>query len=106
MARGGRDPRRAPVAVLALRRAAGAVAEPRSARLSLLFANSFGAIATAYALTGSSLNIVPILLYAQIRGDVLHNHNLGYALALGMIVITGALQRHLYLAPHPRRDGG
>jgi putative spermidine/putrescine transport system permease protein len=28
----------------------------------LLFANSFGAIATAYALTGSSLNIVTILL--------------------------------------------
>ena len=56
----------------------------------LLFANAFGAIATAYGLTGSSLNIVPILLYAQIRGDVLHNPNLGYALALGMIVITAA----------------
>ncbi|PLP57067.1 acriflavin resistance protein [Mesorhizobium loti] len=55
----------------------------------LLFANSFGAIATAYALTGSSLNIVPIVLYAQIRGDVLHNANLGYAIAFGMIFITG-----------------
>jgi putative spermidine/putrescine transport system permease protein len=55
----------------------------------LLFANAFGAVATAYALTGSSLNIVTILLYAQIRGDVLHNQNLGYALALGMIVVTG-----------------
>jgi len=55
----------------------------------LLFANSFGAVATAYALTGSSLNIVTILLYAQIRGDVLHDQNLGHALALGMIVITG-----------------
>ena len=55
----------------------------------LLFANAFGAVATAYALTGSFLNIVPILLFAQIRGDVLHNPNLGYALALGMIVITG-----------------
>ncbi|CAN7334913.1 ABC transporter permease subunit [Rhizobium rhizogenes] len=55
----------------------------------LLFANAFGAIATAIALTGSSLNIVPIQLYAQIRGDVLHNANLGYAMALGMIVITG-----------------
>ncbi|RUU09337.1 acriflavin resistance protein [Mesorhizobium sp. M7A.T.Ca.TU.009.01.3.2] len=55
----------------------------------LLFANAFGAIATAYALTGSSLNIVPILLYAQIRGDVLHNPHLGYAIAFGMIVITG-----------------
>lgn len=55
----------------------------------LLFANAFGAIATAYAFTGSSLNIVPIKLYAQMRGDVLHNPNLGYALAFGMIVITG-----------------
>jgi putative spermidine/putrescine transport system permease protein len=55
----------------------------------LLFANAFGAVATAYALTGSSLNIVTILLYAQIRGDVLHDQNLGYALALGMIFITG-----------------
>ncbi len=55
----------------------------------LLFANSFGAVATAYGLTGSSLNIVTILLFAQIRGDVLHNENLGYALALGMVLITG-----------------
>ena len=57
--------------------------------LALLFANAFGAVATAIALTGSSLNIVPILLYAQIRGDVLGNPHLGYALAFGMIVITG-----------------
>jgi putative spermidine/putrescine transport system permease protein len=55
----------------------------------LLFANAFGAVATAYALTGSSLNIVTILLYAQIRGDVLHDPNLGYALALGMILLMG-----------------
>jgi putative spermidine/putrescine transport system permease protein len=55
----------------------------------LLFANAFGAVATAYALTGSALNIVTILLYAQIRGDVLHDQNLGYALALGMMLITG-----------------
>ncbi|RUW44711.1 MULTISPECIES: ABC transporter permease subunit [unclassified Mesorhizobium] len=55
----------------------------------LLFANAFGAIATAYALTGSSLNIIPIVLYAQIRGDVLHNAHLGYAIAFGMIFITG-----------------
>jgi len=55
----------------------------------LLFANAFGAVATAYALTGSSLNIVTILLYAQIRGDVLNDPHLGYALALGMVVVTG-----------------
>ena len=62
----------------------------------LLFANAFGAIATAYALTGSSLNIVTILLYAQIRGDVLHNQNLGYAIALGMVLIT-ALSNLAYI---------
>lgn len=56
---------------------------------ALLFANSFGAVATAIALTGSSLSIVPIMLFAQIRGDVLGNPHLGYALAFGMIVITG-----------------
>jgi putative spermidine/putrescine transport system permease protein len=55
----------------------------------LLFANAFGAVATAYGLTGSSLNIVTILLFAQIRGDVLHDPHLGYALAFGMILITG-----------------
>ena len=53
----------------------------------LLFGNAFGAYATAYALTGGTLNLVPILIGAQMRGDVLNNPNLGYALALGMIVI-------------------
>lgn len=71
--------------------------------LSLLFANAFGAIATAYALTGSSLNIVPILLYAQIRGDVLHNPGLGAALALGMIVIT-ALANVIYIVVRTRAE--
>jgi putative spermidine/putrescine transport system permease protein len=69
----------------------------------LLFANAFGAIATAYALTGSFLNIVPILLYAQIRGDVLHDPNLGYALALGMLTITG-LSNLAYLYLRSRSD--
>jgi len=54
----------------------------------LLFANAFGAVATAYALTGSSLPIIPIQLMAQIRGDVLNNPSLGYAIAFGMVVIT------------------
>jgi putative spermidine/putrescine transport system permease protein len=56
---------------------------------ALLFANAFGAVATAMALTGSSLSIVPIILFAQIRGDVLQDPHLGYAVAFGMIVITG-----------------
>jgi putative spermidine/putrescine transport system permease protein len=71
--------------------------------LSLLFANAFGAIATAYALTGSSLNIVPILLYAQIRGDALQNPGLGAALALGMIVIT-ATANIIYLVIAARAE--
>jgi putative spermidine/putrescine transport system permease protein len=71
--------------------------------LSLLFANAFGAIATAYALTGSSLNIVPILLYAQIRGDVLNDPGLGAALALGMIIIA-ALANVVYLVIRTRAE--
>ena len=71
--------------------------------LSLLFANAFGAIATAYALTGSSLNIVPILLYAQIRGDALQNPGLGAALAVGMILITG-LANVIYLIISSRAE--
>ena len=71
--------------------------------LSLLFANAFGAIATAYALTGSSLNIVPILLYAQIRGDVLNDPGLGAALALGMVIIA-ALANVVYLVIRTRAE--
>jgi putative spermidine/putrescine transport system permease protein len=56
---------------------------------ALLFANSFGAVATAFALAGPQLNIAPILLFSQIRGDVLGSPGLGYALATGMIAITG-----------------
>lgn len=70
----------------------GRPADPVSSILGttlLLFANAFGAIATAYSLTGSTFNIVPISSTPRSRGDVLHNPNLGYALALGMIVITG-----------------
>ncbi len=70
---------------------------------ALLFANAFGAVATAIALTGSSLNIVPIQLFAQIRGDVLGNPNLGYALAFGMIVITG-IANAIYIVLRARSE--
>lgn len=53
----------------------------------LLFGNSFGAYATAYALTGGALPLVSIQIGAQIRGDVLHNPPLGYAMAMGMVFI-------------------
>lgn len=71
--------------------------------LALLFANAFGAIATAYALTGYAVNIVPILLYAQIRGDVLHNEQLGAALALCMVLVV-ALAITAYLVLRARAE--
>lgn len=53
----------------------------------LLFGNAFGAYATAYALTGGRIGLVTIQIGAQIRGDVLHNPGLGYAMGFGMVVI-------------------
>jgi putative spermidine/putrescine transport system permease protein len=53
----------------------------------LLFGNAFGAYATALSLTGGMINLVTILIGSQIKGDVLHNVGLGYALALGMVVV-------------------
>jgi len=55
----------------------------------LLFGNSFGAQATAYQLTGGFIDIVTIAISRQMRGDVLFDPNLGYALAMGMVVIMG-----------------
>jgi len=55
----------------------------------LLFGSAFGAYATAFALTGGTLNLVTIVIGAQIRGDVLNDPHLGYALVLGMVVVMG-----------------
>ena len=53
----------------------------------LLFGNAFGAQATAYQLTGGTIPILAVKIGAQISGDVLHNVGLGYAMAMGMVVI-------------------
>ncbi len=53
----------------------------------LLFGNSFGAFATAQALTGGQINLVTIVIGSQLRGDVLGDAGLGYAMALGMVVV-------------------
>jgi putative spermidine/putrescine transport system permease protein len=55
----------------------------------LLFGNAFGAHATAYALTGGLFNLATLLIGQQISGDVLHNPGLGYAVAMGMVIIMG-----------------
>jgi len=53
----------------------------------LVFGNSFGAHATAYALTGGLFELATLLIGRQISGDVLHNPGLGYAVAMGMVFI-------------------
>ncbi|MGA2503143.1 MAG: ABC transporter permease subunit [Anaerolineales bacterium] len=53
----------------------------------LLFGNSFGAFATAQALTGGQINLVTIVIGSQLRGDVLGDPGIGYAMALGMVVV-------------------
>jgi putative spermidine/putrescine transport system permease protein len=47
--------------------------------------------------------VVPIVLFQQIRGNVLYNPNLGYALALGMVVIMG-VSNALYLLLRNRAE--
>lgn len=56
----------------------------------LLFGNAFGAHATAYALTGGLFNLATLLIGQQISGDVLHNPGLGYAVAMGMVMIMAS----------------
>ena len=64
----------------------------------LLFGNSFGAQATAYQLTGGTLNIVTLLISRQMRGDVLNNIGLGYAVAMGMVAImAGTILVYIWL---------
>jgi putative spermidine/putrescine transport system permease protein len=54
----------------------------------LLFGNAFGAWATAYALVGEGqLQVITVEIGAQIRGDVLYNPGLGFAMAIGMVVV-------------------
>ncbi len=53
----------------------------------LLFGNAFGAFATAQALTGGQINLVTIVIGSELRGDVLGNQGVGYALSLGMVVV-------------------
>lgn len=56
----------------------------------LLFGNAFGAHATAYALTGGLFNLATLLIGQQISGDVLNNPGLGYAVAMGMVIIMAS----------------
>ena len=67
------------------------------ATMILLFGNAFGAYATAYSLTGGFINLITIVIGSQIKGDVLLNVGLGYALAMGMVVIMGISMTLYYI---------
>ena len=57
------------------------------AAMMLLFANSFGAFATAFALAQGSINLVPILINFVVNGNVVVDFGLGNALSVGMIIV-------------------
>lgn len=57
------------------------------AALMLLFANAFGAFATAYALAQGNINLVTILISFAIAGNVSVDLGLGNALAVGMVLV-------------------
>ena len=62
----------------------------------LLFGNSFGAYATAYSLTGGFINLITIVIGSQIKGDILYNPGLGYALAVGMVIVMAVMMTIYY----------
>jgi putative spermidine/putrescine transport system permease protein len=59
------------------------------AGFTLLFANAFGAYATAYTLTGSRLSLVTLQIGFTITGEVLHDPGIGQAMAVLSLVIMG-----------------
>ena len=63
----------------------------------LLFGNAFGAYATAYSLTGGFINLITIVIGSQIKGDIYYNPGLGYALAVGMIIVMTVMMTIYYL---------
>jgi putative spermidine/putrescine transport system permease protein len=60
---------------------------PFISSLLLLYANAFGAYATAYGLTTGFVSLVPIQISNLINGDVNHDPGQADALAIGLAVI-------------------
>lgn len=57
---------------------------------TILFANALGAYATAYALVGSTYNLIPIQISSLIAGDVFLQPNLASALGVVLALIMMA----------------
>jgi putative spermidine/putrescine transport system permease protein len=66
------------------------------AAIMLLFANAFGAYATAYALGQGNINLITILISFVVAGNVTIDVGLGNALAVGMILVL-SIAIFLYL---------
>ncbi len=70
----------------------------------LLFANSFGAYATAWTLTGSDVDLITIRIAALIRGEVQLAPELADALSMmSLLVMTGCVIGYLWLSNLSRR---
>jgi putative spermidine/putrescine transport system permease protein len=72
---------------------------------SILFANAMGAYASAYALTGSTYNLLTIRIGALTTGDIFAKPELGSAIAvlLGITLVTAMLINE-WLTRKVRRD--
>ncbi|MBB6484728.1 ABC transporter permease subunit [Rhizobium lusitanum] len=70
----------------------------------LLFANAFGAYATAWTLTGSSINLVTIQIAALIRGEVQLEPALADAIAvLSLLIMALCVAAHQLLVRNARK---
>ncbi|BCG84909.1 ABC transporter [Mesorhizobium sp. 113-3-9] len=76
-----------------------------SASFFLLFANAFGAYATAWTLTGSDVNLIPVQIAALVRGEVVLDPALADALAMSsLLVMAVCLLAYQYFARRMRRS--
>ena len=70
----------------------------------LLFANSFGAYATAWTLTGSDVDLITIRIAALIRGEVQLAPELADALSMySLLVMTACVVGYLWLSNVSRK---
>ena len=71
----------------------------------LLFANSFGAYATAWTLTGSDVDLITIRIAALIRGEVQLAPELADALSIySLLVMTACVGGYLWLSNLSRKS--
>lgn len=66
------------------------LAPPLVGATALLFANAFGAYATAYSLSSGAINLVPLRIGTLINGDVSFDAGLANALGVGMTIVIAA----------------